>query len=218
MTLVYFVVLKDHRASWQLAAGGIGKVLQFGFPVLYVWFILRQPPRLPGRPWAGIRPCLAFGSLIFLLMLALYHLVMEPLGAFEEPGREIRDKIRGMGLDSTGRYLVLGVFYSLIHSLLEEYYWRWFVFRQLRERISLHWAIVISSLGFTAHHVVILVVYFGASSWITYVFVAGVAVGGAVWATLYDRYRTLLGPWLSHALVDLAIFTIGYAVAGDLLS
>jgi membrane protease YdiL (CAAX protease family) len=38
----------------------------------------------------------------------------------------------------------------------------------------------------------------------------GVAVGGAVWARLYDRSGSLLGPWLSHLLVDAAIFFVGY--------
>ena len=44
----------------------------------------------------------------------------------------IRDKIAGFGIDSVWKYALLAVFYSLFHSLLEEYYWRWFVFRQLR--------------------------------------------------------------------------------------
>jgi membrane protease YdiL (CAAX protease family) len=37
-----------------------------------------------------------------------------------------------------------------------------------------------------------------------------VAAGGVIWAVLYRRYGTLLGPWLSHALVDAAIFAIAY--------
>ena len=41
-------------------------------------------------------------------------------------------------------------------------------------------------------------------------FSASVAIGGAVWAWLYDRSGSLLGPWLSHILIDAAIFIIGY--------
>jgi membrane protease YdiL (CAAX protease family) len=39
-----------------------------------------------------------------------------------------------------------------------------------------------------------------------------VALGGVFWAWLYHRSGSLLGPWLSHALVDLAVMAIGYAM------
>jgi uncharacterized protein len=34
--------------------------------------------------------------------------------------------------------------------------------------------------------------------------------GGAFWAWLYHRSGNLIAPWLSHALIDAAIFTVGY--------
>ena len=70
--------------------------------------------------------------------------------------------------------------------------------------------IVISSVGFMAHHVILLSVYFGWGSPLTYLFSLAVAVGGAFWAWLFAASRSLLGPWLSHMLVDAAIFLIGY--------
>jgi uncharacterized protein len=39
---------------------------------------------------------------------------------------------------------------------------------------------------------------------------AGVAVGGAFWAWLYERTGSIFGPWLSHLLIDAGIFWIGY--------
>ena len=42
------------------------------------------------------------------------------------------DKLTALGLQSPAAFIVLGVFYALVHSLLEEYYWRWFVFARLR--------------------------------------------------------------------------------------
>jgi membrane protease YdiL (CAAX protease family) len=37
-----------------------------------------------------------------------------------------------------------------------------------------------------------------------------IAVGGAVWAWLYDRSGSLLAPWISHALIDGALFVVGW--------
>jgi membrane protease YdiL (CAAX protease family) len=38
----------------------------------------------------------------------------------------------------------------------------------------------------------------------------GVAAGGAVWAWVYERSGSLLGPWLSHLLIDAAVFLVGW--------
>jgi membrane protease YdiL (CAAX protease family) len=39
---------------------------------------------------------------------------------------------------------------------------------------------------------------------------AAVAVGGAMWAWLYQRSGSIYAPWLSHLLIDAAIFTIAF--------
>jgi membrane protease YdiL (CAAX protease family) len=104
----------------------------------------------------------------------------------------------------------MGAFLSLIHSGLEEYYWRWFVFGRLQRLIRPGRAIAVSALSFMLHHVLLLAVYFGWTSPATWLFSAAVAVGGAYWAWLYRRSGSLYGAWLSHLLIDAAIFTVGY--------
>ena len=68
----------------------------------------------------------------------------------------------------------------------------------------------VSSLAFTAHHVLVLGFYFGRLWWPTVIFSLAVAIGGVFWAWLYQKSGSLYGPWLSHALVDAALFLIGY--------
>ena len=50
-------------------------------------------------------------------------------------GQAVRDKIVDLGIDRLWMYAAVGVFYAICHSGLEEYYWRWFVFGQLRLRL-----------------------------------------------------------------------------------
>ena len=59
-------------------------------------------------------------------------------------------------------------------------------------------------------HVIHLVKFFGWDSPAVWLFAPAVAVGGAVWAWIYHRSKTLYGPWISHLLVDIAIYAIGY--------
>ncbi len=160
---------------------------------------------------------LGFGLLVLAVMFGLYEALWKTGELFAGAAQEIRGKLVDLGIDRLWTYAAVGIFYAVCHSGLEEYYWRWFVFGQLRHRLRPASATAISSLAFMAHHVILLATYFGWSSPWTYAFSLAVAVGGAVWAWLYERSGSLAGPWLSHLVVDAAIFLVGYDVARDLL-
>ena len=100
---------------------------------------------------------------------------------------------------------------SVLHSFLEEYYWRWFVHAGLRDRLPWAAAITLSSVAFAAHHVVVLDVYFPGRFWTATVpFSLGVMVGGAIWAWGYDRTGSLAGPWAAHIGADIGLMAVGY--------
>ncbi|MGE3806696.1 MAG: lysostaphin resistance A-like protein [Gemmataceae bacterium] len=123
----------------------------------------------------------------------------------------IRDKVVQLDVATPARFLMLAAFLSVLHSFLEEYYWRWFVFDRLRDLLPGWLAIVISSLAFMSHHVIVLDAYLPGSFWqATVPFSLCIAVGGAFWAWLFARSGSLLGPWLGHLLVDAAIMAVGY--------
>jgi membrane protease YdiL (CAAX protease family) len=64
------------------------------------------------------------------------------------------------------------------------------------------------------HHVVILGGFFPGHFWeIVLPFSLAIAVGGVVWAWMYERSGSLLGPWLSHLIVDVALMAVGYRLA-----
>lgn len=218
LTWVYFVALAGQDSKWQGSAAGIGKVIQFGFPLVWVFLILREPWKPPAWKRDGILMGSAFGLFIAVAMFALFHFGFKPLGWFDAANEQIRGKIAGMGLGTKGRYLALSLFYPLCHSLIEEYYWRWFVFGRLSHHASLPTAIVVSSLGFMAHHVIVLATFFGWDSPLTYFLSFCVAIGGGVWAWMYARSGSLMGPWISHMFVDAAIFLVGYDVVRPILA
>jgi membrane protease YdiL (CAAX protease family) len=214
VTLVYFVLLADYATGIGRAAYSVGKFVQFAFPVVWVLAVQRRRLRLqlPGR--RGLAEGIGFGVFVLAAMLVLYHAWLSPAGLLDAAAVEVRDVLTRFGMDTPMKYVALGVFISLLHSLLEEYYWRWFVFGELRRMVSLWPAVLISSLGFMAHHVLILGRYFGQFSVTTILFSLAVAVGGAVWAWIYHRSDSLYGPWLSHLLVDAGLFLIGYQMLG----
>lgn len=217
LTWAYFVLLRDAPAAVQQSVYALGKTVQFVFPVVWVYWVWRQPWARPLVRRQGLGIGLAFGTAVLLAMLGLFLTWLK--NSEYGPGLDAQavEKVRDLGLDSLWKYGAVAVFYALAHSLLEEYYWRWFVFGQLQRTMRPSWAIGISSLGFMAHHVILLGTFFGWASPLTYLFSLGVAIGGAFWAWLYGYSRSLFAPWLSHMLVDIAIFVIGYDLVRELL-
>jgi membrane protease YdiL (CAAX protease family) len=216
VTVLYFVILAGYDPWLQRAAYGTGKAIQFGLPAFWIFAVLRQRPawRLPdGR---GLFSGTVFGLAVLLAMVGLYAW-LKPSGVLDPAMAEIRAKVVDMGLQTPVAYASLGVFYALIHSFLEEYYWRWFVFGGLRTRTTATLAVVVAAVAFMAHHVLVLATFFGWGSPWTWVFSLSVAIGGGVWAWLYERAGTLYGVWLSHLIVDAAIFLVGYDMVSEIL-
>ena len=207
-TFAYMVVLSGDPVTKLIYPAS--KVVQFAFPI--AWVLLFERRRLrPAKPSAsGLGIGALFGGLVVAAMFALYYGFLRGSSLFAAVPKAIGDQLTDFGVTSLGGFLVLAVFIALIHSLAEEYYWRWFVFGQLRESLPLTAAIAISSLGFMAHHVLVVGKFLSGYGALTWFFSLSVAVGGALWAWLYHRTGKLYAPWLSHFLVDAGLMWVGY--------
>jgi membrane protease YdiL (CAAX protease family) len=197
---------RSTQAAWIM-----GKLIQFAFPLLWVWLVEKDSVR-PSKPtFAGLRLGLGFGILVFWTMVIVYVGFLRQHPLMVQASEMVREKARGFGTDTPQRYIAVAAFLSIVHSLLEEYYWRWFVFGGLRKHVPYAAAVVVSALGFMAYHVINLAAFFPFRFWtVVAPLSACIAVGGMVWAWLYDRSGSIYAPWLSHLLVDVAVFSVGY--------
>ncbi|MDR0870945.1 MAG: CPBP family intramembrane metalloprotease [Planctomycetaceae bacterium] len=216
LTYIYFVYLAGEAGGLQKAAFGIGKMVQFSLPLFWVAVICKEPFLIRKFSTQGFYAGLFFGLAVFFAMMKIYGQWLSiPGGGLGQDSQAfliIRERISGFGLNNPLLYLLLGLFYSAIHSGLEEYYWRWFVFKRMKKGMPWLFAAVISSLGFMSHHVIVLGTYFGYDSLLCWLGSAGVAVGGFVWCWIYQQSGSIYGAWISHGIIDAAIFTVGAAV------
>jgi len=210
ITWGYFVLAERYSTGAQQTVYLVVKSVQFAFPILWVWLVLREPLRTGRATTQGLFLGAAFSVCVVAGGWLVFDLVLRDLAVFTNAKALILNKIGGFGIDSVWKYAILAAFYSLFHSLLEEYYWRWFVFRQLCQLVPLWPAICVSSLGFMAHHVIVLHQFFKEAPALAWALSFAVAVGGAFWAWLYNRSQSLFAPWLSHLLIDAGVFWIGY--------
>jgi membrane protease YdiL (CAAX protease family) len=250
----YFLALAGSSSgvnAQQQAAYVLGKIIQFGFPLVFLVFLGRraQSRTGPQRSYAAKAPIgelgsrrkdwklsldsswrdpgwvqmkrphlsrfrttgLLFGLFVAIFMLGLYFGGLRSSSLLDKTPASLLQKLHEVGMDTPTRYALLATFVVVAHSWLEEYYWRWFVFGGLRQFLSLAPAMVLSSLAFMAHHVVVLYVYLPGLFWTAAIpFSLAIAFGGAIWAWLYERSGSIWSPWLSHLLVDAGIFVIGW--------
>jgi membrane protease YdiL (CAAX protease family) len=212
---LYFVLMANWNPTIQKSMYALTKTVMLAVPVIYTFFATKE--RLRPRPFnkRGLLEGNLFGAGILAAICLLYFFWLKPIGLIgpETPVADaIRERVKAFDLTSPAMFVLFGIFVSLIHSALEEYYWRWFTFGQLSRTIPQTAAIVVSGLGFMLHHVVILGVYFQFNHPATWLFSSAVAVGGMYWAWLYARKNSIYASWLSHAWIDVAIFIVGYDI------
>lgn len=210
ITFGYFVLAREQSTRFQQSVFLIVKVIQFAFPAIWVTLVLREPLRTGRASSKGLALGAGFSALVVGAGWVLFTFLLSDHASFVAASEFILKKIDAFGINTVWKYALLAGFYSILHSLFEEYYWRWFVYRQLRRLIPLLPAITVSALGFMSHHVIVLLQIFQGAPWLAWLLSAAVAVGGAVWAWLYERTDSIFGPWLSHLLIDAGIFWIGY--------
>ena len=202
-TFGYFVLSSDPGEARTLFIAA--RVFLIFFPLLWTVLIDRAGFPVPRLTKDGVAVGFFVGSGITLAGLALYYAAFNDLLVVDS----VREKAALLGFSGSTYW-----FYSLLiivgNSSLEEYYWRWFNFAKLKNVVGREGALIVSALGFTVHHIIVLVVYFG---WM-YGMGLGACVlcGGVIFAYLYDRYDCIWSPWICHAVIDGGIMVVGYSM------
>jgi membrane protease YdiL (CAAX protease family) len=214
MAWLYFMVLAEplpgdpRPPAAAFPVYVLSKIAQFSFPLLWVWHFERFRLHAAPPSFRGLAFGLGFALLVAVALFVAYFGYCAVASFWRErqptslPRSPSFTQVRRRAT-SYSASLSLGA-----HSFLEEYYWRWFVFGELRRLMAVTPALVLSSLAFMAHHVVVLGVYLPLMGAVPLSLC--VAVGGGVWAWIYHRSGSICCCWLSHLLVDAAILAVGY--------
>jgi hypothetical protein len=184
------------------------KLVLYGVPTVVAWRTITRAQLVRGLR-AGVQPAALLwgigsgGMLGAVILVGWFGFVQGQLDL-----AALREVVNANGLDEPVRYWTMAIWLSVGNALLEEFVFRWFVDSRLKQLgLWIGLAIPISALIFTAHHVLVLMAYFPAVE--TILFSLGVFVGGLLWSWLLRRHGSLVPGYLSHILVDLALFVVG---------
>ena len=203
---VYFIIASGTQFAMVLYT--FVKIFTLVFPLFVLILIDRKLPVWRAFDFKRHLKSVPMGILTGTAVSALILLVFffTPLGDTVRLNSDaIRTRVDGLGV--LEYYIPFAIFLALAHSLLEEYFWRWFVFGRLRNYCSIRTAHCLAAVAFALHHYVILSAFFPL--WLTLFLGTCVGIGGLIWSLQYDHSKSLLGAWVSHALIDVAILFIG---------
>ncbi len=182
------------------------KVWLLTFPLICYFGIDRQRISFSPVRKGGLGVGALLGFLICCVILGVYG----GLGDRLIDPQLVRSRVGELGLDRAPVYIGCALYWITINSLLEEYVWRWFVVRQCEKLFGPLGAVLVSALGFTVHHILAMQLYMPPVS--VALSATGIFIGGAAWSWCYVRYRSIWPGYVSHAIVDIAVFGIGYAL------
>lgn len=189
------------------------KVVLYGIPAIVAWCTLTRADIRE-----GIRRGLRTAPILYAIVSGLVIgggilLLWFTLLAERSDTVKLVDVVTETGLDQQLRYWAFAAWLCIGNSLLEEFVFRWFIDSRLRILgVPPIFALGLSAAIFTMHHVIVLAAFFDPP--LVILGSAGVFVGGVIWSWSLRHWQSLLPAWISHALIDVAIFLVGASILG----
>ncbi len=97
------------------------------------------------------------------------------------------------------------IYLSFINSLIEEFFFRGYIYYALEKRSTVL-AIVVSSIMFSLYHVVLMVLLFNI--WTVIFTIVGLFIVGAFLAYMNKFGKSFMNSWIIHVSADIAIVLI----------
>ena len=151
----------------------------------------------------GLLPAIALGIGIYAVILGGYFLV-SPYFDFSQIAGALTDNA-GVTKDN---FLYVSLYISFVNSFLEEFFFRGFVFTNLKRKSGRKLAYIFSAASFSLYHVAMMIGWFSPALFL--LVMAGLVIGGMIFNWLNEKLDTIYCSWLTHMFANFAINTIGF--------
>lgn len=154
-------------------------------------------------PKKGLLTAVALGLGVYAVILGGYFLV-RPYFDFSGIAGNLTQNA-GVTKDN---FLAVSLYISFVNSMLEEFFFRGFVFTNLKKLNTRHFAYGFSALVFAAYHVAMMLGWFSPALFI--LVMLGLTAGGMIFNFLNEKQDTIYISWFVHMFANFAINTIGF--------
>ena len=151
----------------------------------------------------GFLPAIALGVGIYGVILGGYFLA-SPLFDFSQ----IAGALTANAGVTKGNFLYVSLYISFVNSFLEEFFFRGFVFTNLKRHAGRKPAYIFSATAFSLYHVAMMIGWFSPALFL--LVMVGLVAGGMIFNWLNEKLDTIYCSWLTHMFANFAINTIGF--------
>ncbi len=177
----------------------------FLVPIIYSKFCGEYNPFSSLRSSSsGLKTALALGVAIYTAVVGFY-LVANSLADLSGIKTSLEANL-GINKDN---FIAIGLYVAVVNSFLEEWFFRGFVFGQLRKS-SRPTAYVISSLSFSIYHIAIMDGMFSLP--LLLLTLLGLFLGGTIFNYLNEKNNSIYPSWFCHAFANFAMNTVGIMI------
>jgi len=191
---------------WQpgYAVKSVWKIVIFlGVPVLYslknkdirlieVFSVKRK----------GIVTSILIGIGVYAFILACYFTI----GSYFDFSKVTDALSEGVGV-TKDNFIFVAIYISFINSLLEEFFFRGFVFLNLSRLADRKFAYIVSSFAFSVYHAAIMTGWF--SVWLFALLLFSLMAAGIIFNRLNEKQGNIYTSWFVHMFANFAINTVG---------
>lgn len=143
------------------------------------------------------------GLLVYLVIVVIYFILRNYINL----NSISNNLMEGMNINKDN-FIYVAIYISFINSLLEEFFFRGFMFLNLNNFISIKSSHIISSFAFAIYHVGIMGSWFNP---IIFVFaMIGLFIGGLIFNYIDSINKNIYGSWIIHMMANFGINTIGF--------
>ena len=151
----------------------------------------------------GILPSVLLGVGIYAVIICGYFLI-SPFFDFSNIAGALTSNV-GVTKDN---FIYVSIYISFANSFLEEFFFRGFVFTNLKSLAGRKAAYAFSAGAFSLYHVAMMIGWFEPLLFLLVMF--GLAAGGVIFNFLNEKLDTIYCSWLTHMFANFAINTIGF--------
>ena len=155
----------------------------------------------------GVLLSLGLGVAVYGVILGGYFLLRNVFDF-----SNIVDSLTSNAGVSRENFLYVSLYISFANSLLEEFFFRGFLFTNLKCSANRGLAYGFSAGAFALYHVAMMTGWF--SPLLFLLVMAGLAAGGIIFNRLNEKLETICASWIVHMFANFAINTVGFILMG----
>jgi len=145
------------------------------------------------------------GIAVFLLIIGTYIILKQYIDI-----DTLINEFEGKYKINKSNIVYYGLYITFINSLMEEFFFRGFIFLNIKKLEFRKTAYILSSMAFSIYHIANFQNWFSIALFI--LVSIGLFVGGIIFNYLDDKQQTFLNSWFVHICADLAIILIGFKI------